>query len=487
MSPEDGVRRLVERSLGPVVLPNGFRRASSLAQRMKRFRVPGVGVAVVRAGALSWAASYGVLRENGNEAIDSETQFRAASISKLVSAIGALTLSSRGLLDLDADVNKYLASWRLPGSLYTQVSPVTMRRILSHTGGLNVPRVRGYCAERELVPTVHQVLEGCPPAKNDPVCVVCEPGTKFMYSEGGVTVEQLALADVADQAFHEFMAKTVLGPLGMEHSTFCQPLPPAVQQTVARGHDYSGRAEECLPVFPESAASGLWTTPSDLVRAMTAVRDAFWGSRRSLLSQSVAREMLTPSGLGDSRRDFGLGPWVSGRGGVLHFGHAGVSSTSKAIALLFLTPGDGAVVMTSGARGDHLGAEILATLAEAYSWPGGSYERRKRSVVELSEHELKSFCGRYVLVEASTGVMTDAFTAAAADIAISRQGKGLCVDTVPLGPELYYAESPTKFFNSEVELGLTFERDIQSRPTGLSIYSRGRLRGRAIRKEMLAS
>ena len=182
-----------------------------------------------------------------------DERFQAGSVSKAVAALTALRLVAVGAVELDADVNDRLTSWRLPDG-----KGVTLRRLLGHTAGLGVPFFPGY-AESEPLPTLVQVLDGLPPANTVPVRVESPPGSAFAYSGGGYALVQLLVEDVTGVPFADAAAELVLEPLGMEVSSFCQ----------RRGAWHR---------YPEEAAAGLWTTPSDLARFLVAVQRGAEGS-----------------------------------------------------------------------------------------------------------------------------------------------------------------------------------------------------------------
>jgi CubicO group peptidase (beta-lactamase class C family) len=125
-----------------------------------------------------------------------QTLFQAASLSKSVAAVAALMLVQRGKLALDTDVNEYLTIWKLPPSPLRQGRPVTLRRLLSMTGGINVPGYAGYPPGAPL-PRLAQVLDGAPPANSDPVRVVYPPGSVQTYSGGGYEIVEAVIESVA--------------------------------------------------------------------------------------------------------------------------------------------------------------------------------------------------------------------------------------------------------------------------------------------------
>src|SRR5207344_1911311 len=116
-----------------------------------------------------------------------------------------------------------LKSWKVPENQFTREQKVTLRRILSHTAGLNVPWFPGY-AVGEPLPTLTQILAGEKPANTPPVQVDFVPGTKWRYSGGGVLIEQQLMIDVSGKRFPKFMREIVFDKIGMSDSTYEQPL-----------------------------------------------------------------------------------------------------------------------------------------------------------------------------------------------------------------------------------------------------------------------
>src|SRR5277367_6777677 len=170
-----------------------------LSERMAALHVPGVSIAVIHHGVIEWAQGFGVTRVGGPP-VTADTMFQAGSISKPVAAMAALRLVQQGKLSLDADINTYLTSWKLPASPIAAGKPVTLRELLTHTGGTTVHGFPGYAAG-EPVPTLVQVLDGVKPANTAAIRVDTAPGTKWNYSGGGFTIMQQAVIDVAKEPF----------------------------------------------------------------------------------------------------------------------------------------------------------------------------------------------------------------------------------------------------------------------------------------------
>ena len=170
----------------------------------------------------------------------------------------------------------------------TLPSKVTLRRLLSHTAGMTVSGFPGYAADAP-VPSLVQILNGTPPSNTPAIQSYEAPGGAYAYSGGGFTVAQLLLVEAGGKPYPDLLKTLVLEPAGMRQSTLAQPLPPALIPRAASGHNRKG---EVIPgarhTYPEYAAAGLWTTPSDYGRFMIALQDAYAGRPHAILSQASA-------------------------------------------------------------------------------------------------------------------------------------------------------------------------------------------------------
>ncbi len=212
------------------------------------------------------------------------TQFEAQSISKAVAATATLVLVNSGRLSLDESPNSYLKSWKLPYNEYQAREKVTLRRILSHSSGLNVGGFSGY-RTGDALPTLLQILNGEKPANNPPIRVDFTPGSISRYSGGGAELMQQLLMDVTGQPFTELMKRLVLAPSGMTLSAYEQPLPESRWSEAASGHDGEGAViKGKWPIQPEMAAGGLWTTPTELAGWALELTNAWRGNESKLFS-----------------------------------------------------------------------------------------------------------------------------------------------------------------------------------------------------------
>ncbi len=271
-------------------------------------------------------------------------------------------------------------SWKVPDNEFTRNEKVTLRRLLSHTAGLNVPSVGGYLAGESL-PTTVQILDGQKPANNEPVRADRTPGKEFRYSGGGYVIVQLLLMDVTHKTFPELMHELVFEPLGMKHSTFEVPLRKSLYPEAAKPYASNGTlAERGWPLgYPAMAPAGLWTTPSDLSRFAMEVQKAYVGHSK-LLSFAVAHEMLAYQ----SDEIYGLGVALAQRGHPKRFWHSGANGSYKCHFETF-ADGDG---------GLRLIGEIQRAVAQEYSWPDG--RPQEHAVIKLDPASLHTFTGVYL-------------------------------------------------------------------------------------------
>jgi len=207
-----------------IIIGKGDSSFYSMPQRMDFYKVPGLSIAVINNGTIEWCKGYGVLNADNKIPVDDNKLFQAGSISKSVSALGALSLVNCGKIDLDKNINIYLKSWKLPDNEFTKDTAVTLRYLLCHGAGINGHMLGAYSLD-ENIPTIHQLLEGIPPATKEPVRVVHKPQTEFSYSGGGYLVALLAMQDVSNKSFNDIMEDNIVHPIGMKHSGFFQPLP----------------------------------------------------------------------------------------------------------------------------------------------------------------------------------------------------------------------------------------------------------------------
>ncbi|MBS1542952.1 MAG: beta-lactamase family protein [Bacteroidetes bacterium] len=363
-------------------------RSSSLADRLRYYQTPGLSIAVINEGKIEWARGFGIRNEKG-DSIDTETLFEAGSVSKPVFALTVMRLKEQGMVDLDKDVNEYLKSWKIPASGNWQPS-ITLRMLLSHTAGLSVHGFPGYL-KSEPIPTIPQLLSGESPSNTDSVKVNIMPGTAFRYSGGGTTVAQLTIMDLTGKTLPEIARAQLFAPLQLKHSTYNQPLPDSLEAIASTGYP-----NKALPikgnyhVYPEMAAAGLWTNPSELATIAVEVQKSLKGET-SVFRKETIEEMLTPQKVAEH---IGIGFFLEQKGDSARFRHGGWDEGFVTELVAYRHIGKGAVIMVNSNQGVDIMDEILRAIAAEYQWP--AYLERGKKMVEITATELKSIPGTYL-------------------------------------------------------------------------------------------
>ncbi|MCK5694470.1 MAG: serine hydrolase, partial [Bacteroidales bacterium] len=327
-------------------------------------------------------------------------------------------------------------------------------RILSHSAGLTVHGFGGYAFDDE-VPSTVQVLNGEEPANSGRIYPDTIPGVQYSYSGGGYTIMQHMLCDVTGMDFPELMEEAVLSKIGMKSSSYHQPLVEALWENAASGHHANGEMiEGRWNTYPEMAAAGLWTTPSDLLRYAVEVQQSFAGESNLIISQEMTNEMLTPQ-----MNMHGLGPVVGGSGELITFTHGGSNAGFRCSLYAFTKLGQGVAIMTNGDKGGQLMSEILRSFSKVYNWE--KYKPSIKSIVPLSELEINRLAGQYQW---------------------TYQGQDLIVEITVMenhlkGVQIWndfpfemYPESATRFFNKDDGSEFEFSIDEQGAVTGITIY-----------------
>jgi len=337
----------------------------TLEEIMDRYDVPGVSIAVIKNFEIHWAKGYGIADVETGAQVNTETLFQAASISKPVAAMAVLKAAQDGLFSMDDDINTILKSWQLPKSPFTEDQPVTPRLLTSHTAGLGDGfGFPGY-NPTDPIPTPIQILNGDKPSNVGPVSLARPPMTAFHYSGGGVTMMQLALTDAVGKPFTEIAQNGVLGPIGMTRSTFEQPLSSELDKNATRAHNGRGQAMDAKwHVYPELAAAGLWTTPSDLAKFAIEVQKSLRGESNIVLSQTMVKEMLSPVGIGDHAVGFAL--QTQGQG--WYFSHGGGNWGFLCLLSAHKVKGYGFSIMTNADSGGAVLGELKERIERAYGY-----------------------------------------------------------------------------------------------------------------------
>jgi CubicO group peptidase (beta-lactamase class C family) len=240
---------------------------------------------------------------------------------------------------------------------------------------------------------------------------------------------QLLMTDVTGEPFPSLMRRLVLDPAGMTSSTYEQPLPASRAAQAATGYRSATTAVTGrYHTYPEMAAAGLWTTPTDLARLVIEIQQSLAGASNKILSRETTAAMLA-RGVGSH----GLGPGLDGAGDSLRFGHGGANEGFRATFTGFATRGQGAVVMTNSDGGSAVAAEIIQSIAREYDWPG--FTQRVITPVAIAPETASQFAGVYALPNSRITVTI----AVEGERVTATQSGGTPFELVPTGTDLFAA------------------------------------------------
>jgi CubicO group peptidase (beta-lactamase class C family) len=429
----------VENNLAWLIQLKDSNNRMNLQERMAFYNVKGLSIAVVKDFKIAWARGYGWADEAAGKPVTPQTLFQAASISKSLNAVGVLKLVQDKKLDLYKDINDYLRTWKFPYDSISKGKKITTAHLLSHTGGLSVHGFPGY-ANGDTIPSLPQILDGKAPANTKAVRSTWEPGLRYSYSGGGITISQQLVMDITQQPYHEYMWEQVLKPLGMVMSTYQLPAPSSTQPFLATGYQADGKEIETkFHLYPEQAAAALWTNPTDLSRYIIETQQGLLGKPGKVLNSEMTKLRLTP--YIDSNA--ALGVFIETRGGEKYFGHNGSNEGFQSNYTGSFRNGNGVVIMVNSDNGRIIN-EVLNSVATVYGWKG-YFKPVLKTVMALPDSLLDAYAGNYLLREDS--------------ISIIRSGKQMLLRVNNREDFTIYFSGEKEFFMRDLPMEFRFERD----------------------------
>jgi len=379
----------VENGLLPAIRIRGSElKRYNIYERMNHCRIPGVSIALINNSKIEWAKGYGVKENGTDDPITVTTLFQAASISKPIVAAAVLHFAEKDMLDLESPVNSQLRSWKIPDNEITQEKAVNAKMLLTHSGGVAGFGFEGYRI-RDKLPTLLQILDGLEPANSPPIRIVHEPGSRWLYSNGGYLILQQLMMDVTNSSFQESMNEIILEPLDMSNSTFSQPLQSRYEVIAATGHKSDGTTVEGRwRIYPEMAAGGLWTTPMDLSKFIIELQKSLEGNSNKVLSKSMIENML-------SRHfgDMGLGFILRGNDEDLGFTFNGGNEGYRCDMYAYAFRDKGAVIMTNSDNGQFVIDEIYRSISAEYGWP--DHKPQVKEMARIDKEIYNKYIGMY--------------------------------------------------------------------------------------------
>jgi CubicO group peptidase (beta-lactamase class C family) len=268
-----------------------------IPSQLRNRNIAGAVVSVVKDGQVLFQKGYGYADvEEKKPVLPDQTLFRPGSISKLFTATAVMQLVEQGKLDLDRDVNDYL-DFAIPK---TYPTPVTLRQLLTHTGGFEETLKNLFVAHQSDIKPLRTYLVSEMPARIFP------PGKIPSYSNYGFTLAGYIVERLSGEKFERYIENHILKPLGMKNSTFDQPLPPRLAPQMSKGYLSASKKPRDFEFVQAAPAGALTTTAADMTRFMLAFLQNGAVEGVSILKPETVRQMET--------RQFEFHPMLPGLG-----------------------------------------------------------------------------------------------------------------------------------------------------------------------------
>jgi CubicO group peptidase (beta-lactamase class C family) len=283
-----------------------------------------------------------------------------------------------------------------------------------------------------------------------------EPGLKFEYSGGGTTISQLIVMDITHEPYDKYMYDNVLKPLGMTSSTYEQPPINIKPELVSAAYYPSGKkVTGKYHIYPEQAAAGLWTNPTDLSKYIIETQLAYAGKSHKVLNQQMTSLRLTPY----VDKSAALGVFIDDYNGIKYFQHEGADVGFISQYYGSFEGGDGLVVMVNTSNGGSIIPEIVNSIANVYGFKGLNHSRLVKKTV-VADTVLQSYTGQYQLAPKTI-------------ITITREGSQLYGQPTGETKLAMFPEAQNKFYLKAVEVEVEFIKDNKGEVTKLMVYQNG--------------
>ncbi|WP_428232914.1 serine hydrolase [Flavobacterium sp.] len=328
---------------------------NSTSEMMLQYNLKGLSVAVFENYKIIWTNQWGVKAADYQEKIDQNTAFSTASISKPMVAIVCAMLEEKGLINLDDPIAGYLKRWELPKSNSSNTNNVTWKQLLSHTAGTSQSGFEDYY-QGDSIPTIVESLQGKLLSRSDKeIEFLFEPGTSWEYSGGGYVIIQCALEDHLKKTLAQIIKENLLDPLQLQNSTMIQPNEKGFLTNIAKVHNSKGKIIKTgIPITPQVAPSGLWSTPTDLAEIAIEMQKALSGKGNKVISTAVAKkvtDIVTMNG----PRGWSYGWQRSlGFGNLEWFSHDGSNTGTGGDLMGTMKNGNGIAVLANGDKPNRL-------------------------------------------------------------------------------------------------------------------------------------
>lgn len=281
-----------------------------------RADIAGAVVAVVKDGKLIFTHGYGTANvKTQAPVIPDKTLFRIGSVSKLFTWTAVMQLVQAGKINLDRNVNAYL-DFKIPKKFG---KPITMRDLMTHTPGFaETIRDLIFVTPNKLIPLRSYLIQNMPRR-------IFPPGKIVAYSNYGAALAGYIVQRLSGEPFDQYVKDHILEPLGMQDTTFAQPLPKSWRPDMAQGYITASHGPmipfEDVEPYPAGSVS---STATNMARFMIAQLQHGEYDGVSILSPAtVALMHSTQYRAAPGMNGFDLGFYQQNRNGLQIIGHGG--------------------------------------------------------------------------------------------------------------------------------------------------------------------
>jgi CubicO group peptidase (beta-lactamase class C family) len=252
---------------------------------MAEQNVPGLAVALVDGDLARWVEGFGSRDHRGGAPVTADTIFSVQSMSKLFTATAVMQAVAAGQLDIDEPITTYLPEFTVHSAFQQHPErKITLRMLLSHTAGFTHEAPVGNNNELDPGDFDAHVRSISDTWLRFPV------GSGYAYSNLGIDLAGYILERVEGKPFAQVMRDSLLGPLGMDHSTFDRTV-------IGTTHDRAMGHVDPYPAppleVPMTAAGGLYTSAADLARFLRFQLNDGTIDGRAVLDPNSIQEMRT--------------------------------------------------------------------------------------------------------------------------------------------------------------------------------------------------
>ena len=289
--------------------------AGFMPMQLERENIAGAVVLVVKDGKVLFAKGYGYSKVDKKTPVSPDsTLFRPGSISKLFTWTAVMQLVQQGKLDLDRDINDYL-DFKIPPAFG---KPITLRNLMTHTPGFEEAIKDLFIPENKKLVPLKDYLANHIPRRIFP------PGEVPAYSNYGATLAGYIVERISGKLFNDYVTENIFKPLGMQHSSFAQPLPADLKPLMSEGYETGSGKAKPFEILEPAPAGSLSASATDLSHFMIAHLQDGKYENAQILSPETTRQMHSRQpGFHPDLNAMDLGFYEENRNGHHIIGHGG--------------------------------------------------------------------------------------------------------------------------------------------------------------------